>query len=291
MKKISEEFLKEYISKHIYADVLDYDMYKIFKIYSSLEITSDSNIMQAIEDFEKFWEENKKDIECLNPKDKPELEESIKQETSLLKIFISNSRTFAAKEFADIVHTISPSKDGKILDVGSGQYPYSSISLGQSEQNVYSMDRTFYISNQSLNAMNVNPVSCYFTANTPVDEYDFVVGRFPCSAIEHIVRNCVNANKPYFLQLCSCNAPILENEPKFEWLRWRDYLSSIDPNIKFLHSYAFNIDASPKNIHAVIKSLRVKKFHHSNPSRNRDSQSLVVLNPTIEKLIDEELNK
>ena len=76
MKNESREFLIDYIKKHTYSDVLDYDMFKIFKAYSSFELQSDDEIEQVIDEFSEF-EKAKFNVrdEIHSPEEEQEYEE------------------------------------------------------------------------------------------------------------------------------------------------------------------------------------------------------------------------
>ena len=264
MKNITKEFLMQYIERHPYKEALDYDMYRIFQYYSTLEIKSDNDIIRAIEDFKRFWQENLPLVKC-EKTSRLLLESSVMQEINQITQTVLNARSVPVEQFANIVDILTPAKHSSIFDVGSGKYPYSSIMLAEKNNIVTSIDRSFYLSNKSLERMKVKVVNAYFDDTTSVGNYDFVVGRFPCSAIEHIVGNCKKSNKPYFIQLCPCNAPVLENKTKFFWQRWQALLSSLDPNIQFFHNYAFNIDATPQQVESVIKQIRNRRYMSSTP--------------------------
>ena len=264
MKDASKEFLMHYIEKHPYEEALDYDMYRIFQYYSTLEIKSDNDVIRAIEDFKNFWQENLPLVKCEKSNRLP-LKNAVMQEINQITQTILDARSVPVEQFTNIVDILSPAKHSSILDVGSGKYPYSSIKLAEKNNIVTSIDRSFYLSNKSLERMKVKVVNAYFDNSTPVGNYDFVVGRFPCSAIEHIVETCTKSNKPYFIQLCQCNAPSLEKKTKFFWQRWQGLLTSLDPNIQFFHNYAFNIDATSQQVESVIKQIRSRRYMNSTP--------------------------
>lgn len=280
MKKVTQEILIGYINKHPEPEVFDFDMFRLFQYYSTLENINDSNIVQAIEDFKNFWLSNFHLIKC-SPLQKEELKTSIFQELDTIYQTITGARNQDVKTFANIVDTIAPVKCPNILDVGSGKYPYSSIVLAEKHDKVTSIDRGFIVSNKYLERINVKVINAYFNQNTNVDPYDFVVGRYPCSAIEHMVLRCAKANKPYFIQLCPCNAPNIQTTSKFFWQKWQYYLVSIDPNINFFHNYAFNLDMSTEQVKSVIKQIRgVQHLYESHPlNPNYESKKFFIKPP------------
>ena len=125
----------------------------------------------------------------------------------------------------------------RILDVGIGQIPYSSILLAHDNMGeIDTMDK-FTISNKSISNLNCNPHDEYFGSKTSVHDYDLVVANRACSAIEHIVANCVAQKRPYLIKLCACNAPDGTIES------WEDYLRAIDPQISYAQDdYAYDLD-------------------------------------------------
>ena len=284
-----------YIRKHPYQEVLDYDMYRIFQYYSTLEIRDDASVLRAINDFKTFWQENIYLVDCEEDK-RAELESSTMQEIDQIFQTVLDSRVLAVSQFSNIVDTVSPAKHSSILDVGAGKYPYSSILLAEKNYPITSIDRSFFLSNKCLEKMKVNVINAYFDNKTSVDNFDFVVGRFPCTAIEHIVDRCYKSNKPYFIQLCSCNAPITEPKPRFSWQRWQSMLSTIDPNIQFYHNYAFNVDATTAQIIDIIRQLRNRRYQSATPPLRPSyaAKARFIVNsplPTVSKLNEEELEK
>ena len=196
-------------------------------------------------------------------------------------------------KYAEIVKNLSPSKNSRILDVGTGTVPFSSILLGRDMPNISAMDEYFWFSDESLKNMNVTALKEYFTPKTPIDNYDMIVGRAPCTAIDSIVYLCSKYKKPYFIETCECNVPSLDyfyrkwgisksspaKQPEwqeamssnFKWIvedidvdeldwmmGWQKTLPELDKNINFYGSYAYNVGESSENVEKLIMLSKIK---------------------------------
>lgn len=254
MKESSMEFLQnalmqfEIKSKH--------DVFELFKLYSAVEIDSYSTVINSTNEFFDFLRQilpytNSRQAKCAIES----AEKTICSEVSRLSMH-SFEKTFA-KTVLDLSPT-SPDH-AHILDVGPGNMPISSLILGQEAKNVSAMDKEFIFAIESLKNMNVDAMENFFDENTKIDDYDFVVGRCPCSAIGHIVSKCKESNKPYFIELCNCAVPdrktYFRDKNGNELHTWKNVLPDIDPNVKFYDDYAFNLDASPEQVKKVIDKI------------------------------------
>lgn len=244
MDKISEEFLKEYIHSHVMGFNNDYDFVSLFKMYASFEVHSFDELISAPNKYADFLNKNIKII-----KHSPEIMSyrlpnliEIAREKLLAKIKSSMSK--AQEDYVNIVSTLAPNKNNShILDVGAGSIPYTAILFGERFKHASTMDREFFLNNDTLNNLNVTGIPRFFTQNTPVENFDIVVGKAPCTAIEHIVRNCAAAGKPYFIELCDCALPN-KHLHIAEWYGWKNILPGIDEYVKFYTTqvtYAFNL--------------------------------------------------
>lgn len=220
----------------------------LFYEYSGLEIDSYDKIINATNEFFDFLRSTK-DYQC----DKV-IAYMINHAS---KIITRKVNRFAYEnlghKFANTVLTLSPTKpeNAHILDVGPGIVPYSSLALGQEANKVSAMDEAFLFSNQALASMNVLAIEQFFDQNTNIDDYDFVVGSCPCTAIPYIVQKCKAKNKPYFLILCDCatyskNIHILDDFAKRKLYTWDKILPELDPQITLFEDYAFNLGDSPE---------------------------------------------
>ena len=202
---------------------------------------------------------------------------------SFESVFHESLNNTRAEGFVNVVCDLAPSKNIHLLDVGSGQVPYSSILFGQKFREVSSMDNEFVMSPMSLRKMNVYAHEEYFKTTTPIEQYNMIVGRSPCSAIDSIVYLCAKYKKPYYLVLCDCSIPtkefftkkynidpksISDVEPEtsladyLDYLKrykgtelpWQSLLPAIDSNIKFYGNVAYNIDASEQEVADIINT-------------------------------------
>ena len=254
MKDISKKLLDDAISNNFLLcrdDVVD-----LFTLYTGLEIDAYAKIIDASNEFFDYLEASD------NYYKNRQFQTAVKSaENYIANKMIKFSYNTFEKKFAEAVLEISPTKpeNAHILDVGSGKVPYSSLAMATEAKKVSSMDKDFLFAIESLKAMNVDALDMYFDATTPVDDYDFVVGKCPCSAIPHIVAQCVKANKPYFMELCNCALPnrkfYIRNNDFEESYSWKNVLPDVDPNIKFFDNYAFNLDASPEQIKKIVDDI------------------------------------
>ena len=271
MDKISEEFLKEYIASHTLGYDGDYNLISFFRMFAAFDVHSYEDLLNAPNKYADFLTKN---IYLINPGTKhtraelPEMIESARLHL-IRKIKLSSSKP--QKDFVEIVSELSPNKSSShILDVGAGIIPYSSILFGEKFKHASTMDKRFYLTPETLENMNVTPYDQFFDSTTPVDKFDIVVGKAPCSAIEHIVRNCAAAGKPYFIELCDCNIP---NKKIYlsEWHGWQDVLPEIDQYVQFYtaeSTFAFNLgDTNTSQVKKVIDKYIPPKVLSQAPSR------------------------
>lgn len=252
MRKECREFLENYISSNNYDDKSENSFYRIFKLYSAFEVRCQEDIKGAIDEFFEFF---------LKFLDSPILKRGYLEPVKLIHVKTKNLHryleapiTAGQKGYSKIIKTIAPrGSRSAILDVGAGLYPKSSIYLAKDIDSVSAMDKDFILSAESLKGMNVQAKEELFTSSTSVEQYDIVAGRFPCSAIIDIVSQCKKANKPYFLQLCDCKLPPNPAPLTNPIWTWKQVLTQIDPDIRFYNSCAFNIDASDKQMKALIE--------------------------------------
>lgn len=262
----------------------------LYTMYSSYEIDSYNHIVDATTDFFKFLTNSEP------YQNDPFVKTSINRATRIINRYISRFMNVnSGSSFAQTALELSPSNplDSHFLDVGPGFTPYSSLTLANSAKKVSAMDKDYLFSTTSLSAMNVDAQKKYFDGKTSVDEYDFVVGCRPCSAIPYIVSQCKSANKPYFLMLCDCaiydrNSPILDYFAKKGKFRWSEILPELDPNIKFCDEFAFNIDATPEQIKQVSSNKILRRISRITPKRSMPKLDLTT-NKNDTTQIDSEL--
>ena len=284
MKTKSAEILKDYILHHklnISNDKNKYNEFTymdLYRIYSSLEISSLKDLTLSAEDFKNFVIKNI-DSFSTDQQHKDSIDKLFKKTLLRIKYYSQYKRHKTQMIFADIIEQLAPSKNDIILDVGAGEMPFSSIFLAQ-DHPTYSMDKQFVLSDPTLQRLNIHPIHKYFNNQTPVDNFDLVVGRFPCSAIEHIVSQCSKNNKPYFIQLCDCNLPDTDKygNPVTDW---RDILPDIDNNIDFFQDYAFNIDANSQQVACAYMNASLK-YANLNSKKDKTIEICTVNEPKIQ---------
>lgn len=237
------------------GELTDNDINRLFDIYTSLEITKIEDLFRDHSGFYKFIGENLKFFQAESDLELNSIKSSaVKRVNGCFNDFSNKHYRFYRRyyeEFADLVdELVGHEKDVKILEVGGGTVPYSSILLSdRGYKDVTAID-DFYISPTCLSKLNVKSNRQLFNAKTSVKDYDVVVGRRPCSAISHIVKNCSSEDVPYLIRLCGCNAPFRNIE------QWKPILTKIDGDISYLSAYAYNLSnasfATPSDMSRII---------------------------------------
>lgn len=261
MKASTKSFLIDYILGHKYGRYCGYTFVDLFKMYSALEISGLSDINSAVVDFCDFIENHYHLVTCADPEYTKRLPIKVKA----VKYHFYNKFNIREKgdqkRFASIVETLAPNKKRtRALDVGASEFPYSSIIMASHFDHTTAMDRRFYLSEESLHSMDVDPLEKLFNAETDISNHDFIVGRFPCSAIEPIVKVCAKNNKPYFIELCQCKLPWPKDLPAGEYFGWENVLPAWDPHVKVVDGFATNIDATASQISKIISNQNFKKI-------------------------------
>lgn len=248
MKDTTRQVLLKLISKNDLP--LSY-VTKIFDAYTSLEI---SNMKDLEQDHSEIFDFVSKHIECFRECDQIEALVEARHRTNELKMFSNkNYITFrkTQENFAEeIERIVGFDKSTKILEVGSGYIPYSSMILGLDGYDISSMDN-FFVPAEFLKRFNVKSHRKLFNSVTKVKDYDIVVGRRPCSAILPLVKSCTESKVPYFVRLCGCELP------SKSVYGWRHILDKVDKDIQFNGAYAYNFSNAgfekPRRITEIIE--------------------------------------
>ncbi len=250
MKTKTYLILKDELRKHPYSTIGEYDIESLFKLYTETEVTNFKDLFNKnipIE-FKQFVQQHIDEMTGI-PRDEHGCIDlaNVRFALSLahkkcLPFSLLNDKLFEPikknqEDFTYYIEKLVGTDKLRILDVGSGQIPYSSILLAHDNMGeIDTMDK-FTISNKSISNLNCTPHDEYFGSKTSVHDYDLVVANRACSAIEHIVANCVAQKRPYLIKLCACNAPDGTIES------WEDYLRAIDPQISYAQDdYAYDLD-------------------------------------------------
>lgn len=244
----TQEYLKcrRYYLNHILKNPSAVGFEELYTMFSNFGIKSYEDLLNSSElflDFVNTQISSEDDFlsQTHQRKTKRRLDTFTTYLANHLKPVPSDQTNFASmvKEF------ITNKQKDRILDVGSGKIPHSSIQIAMECDHVSSMDHLM-LSEPCLKNLNVVAKPMYFTAHTNIDNYDYVVGQCPCSAIENIVKKCGKNNKGYFIQLCNCSLPANGDT-------WEDILPNYDSKIKFHLDYAYNLDASQSFVEKMIK--------------------------------------
>lgn len=196
-------------------------------------------------------------------------------------------RILEQRAFVDLVEDAVGDKHKHVLDVGPGIIPYSSIFLGQDFDNVDAMDKNFWLSEGALKILNVNAHSKCLTKDTNVEDFDIIVGRMPCSAIDTIVYLCSKYGKKYFIETCDCEMPspdvfykrwglerpfenIINSENKIEWFGWSTMLPELDKDIAFCGDFAFNVGNNNE-----CKKIIENNYHKQKKEESQESKSVI----------------
>lgn len=127
--------------------------------------------------------------------------------------------------FAKYIIKFLPKKpDAKILEVGCGRTAKLSRILAGKGFIMTSMDPK--VDSSLLNG--VTSIKAKFDYRRfDLSEYDFVIAQEPCDATEHIIRACINQNKPFIVSLCGVPHKLLSGEMPKSYEDWYDYLWKI----------------------------------------------------------------
>ncbi len=271
MDKLSEQFLKEYIATHTFGQNSDYDFMSFFKMFAAFDIKTMEDLTVSPIRYADFLTSNIKLINTESSYEAERLQTFIDHARRQIAAKIRLAMSRPQKEFTQMVTELSGlKKDSHLLDVGSGQIPYSAFLFGEHYDTVSTMDKDFYFANETMKNLNVNAIEQYFTGETSVAPFDIVVGKAPCSAIKHIVRTCAAQGKPYFIELCDCALP---NKKPYvvDWFGWQDILPEIDEYVKFYtasSTYAFNLgDVSVEQAKKVISQYDHPRVFKNAPAK------------------------
>lgn len=228
------------------------DVDRLFDIYLEGEIETVEDFHTEPKDFHSFIRNNLDSFDCHNDEEEfcvtSIAYDKVRAFKPVADKYFRVYRIYQEQFAKEVEELVDHDKSTRILEVGSGEVPYSSILLGRDGYNVTSMDN-FCVSEDCLAKFNVKSFRQMFNAKTSVKNYDIVVARRPCSAIENIVANCHREKIPYFMRLCGCNAP------GGHVSGWRNILSSIDEDIRYNAAYAYNLDGSDFNKPSKIQDL------------------------------------
>ena len=183
--------------------------------------------------FERYKKENPQELTDLEfAKLYKELSKAgIDSDAALDFILWCNDLPSRQEAFAKYLMKFLPKVPGtKILEVGCGRTARLSRILAEKGYTMTCIDPKVDVS--LLNG--IKAIRGKFDYRKfDLSEYDFVIAQEPCDATEHIVRACINQNKPFMISLCGVpHALISEKKSKKTKMltreEWYDYLCNID---------------------------------------------------------------
>lgn len=269
------EALLHFIKKHTLN--LDYTLHDLFMgFYAEEEFKDIDDLINGIDEFFDFFINHITDIKFDNSTIHADmLLKEIEDGREYIKNIYHQRNIKNQTRFTDsIINSLKTPSEISLLDVGTGFSAISSLLFAKKLKKVTAMDTHFMLSTLALKNMNVHIVHDYFNNETDISNYDIVVGRAPCSAIEPIVYNCSKHNKPYIIMLCDCNLkPQLKQNT--DSLGWENVLPQIDPNIKFSGDYAYNVQSLQFNDSLLKRfSIKLPKYENLKQSKNIKKSSI-----------------
>lgn len=251
----SENDLKQFIATHDFNSKQGYYIKDIFQMFMDVKVNNLQSFLSAPDDFCDFCSRN---IKLFNNKETniqvEKIVHLIYSYAEELKRFISTDAMENNRSYVNIVKSIVPFRSAKVLDVGAGRVPFSSIMLSEFYNKVQSLDCLYYPSVSTLQKLGIEALVGKFGYNSSLDGVDFVVGKTPCSAIAPIAKVCGEQGVPYLIETCECEVPRIvfdENKPCFGW---EDVLPNLDSGVKFYKGFAFHTHLSEDEVCSKINT-------------------------------------
>ena len=275
MNQESEEILKNFIIIHninSYDGFYIKDLYRLFMDYYVTDIDS------FLDSPDKFLEFCMQNISLFRNTERHLSQERIAQLISSyardLHQYISRERLNKHISYVNIVKELSPfGSKTKLLDVGPGRIPYSSMLLAKDFEKIKSMDSVYYPSITTLNKLGIDATFGYFSKDTNLNNIDLVVGQAPCTAFQAIAENCAKTQTPYFIEACGCCVPELKNpRADYECFGWEEILPAIDSKISFHKAFMFNLNLPANEVKSIINKhilpkIRLKPYTSKKQSK------------------------
>lgn len=256
MRKENREFIDSYLNVFTYSGIDS--LFELFKSYSTLDVFSLQDLKRSVNEFCDYIKDNASKIKTKDGYSEDVVIRALESFKRSIMVSIDRYLSDDYKNFANMVFELSPSKrKERVLDVGAGRIPSSSIWLAQNMKEVATIDNEFYLSGVSLKNMNVSAIESYFNCSTDVSNYSFVVGRCPCLAIRQMVKKCSEANIPYLIKLCDCDVRVANKYVNND-NAWRVVLPDYDKNVKFYKDFAYNLDVNEKQLASIIEKYDSK---------------------------------
>ena len=260
MKSINYILLSNELKKHECSLDGDYNLSNLFEFYADLELTTINDLLtkNVTKDFYNFIRSHEEYIKTNSKNPSRAIHSACIALT--YNCLRPDSRTYEKelnryKNFSKLVLSLTDNTQ-KILEVGAGKIPYSSIFTAMNGRQIDAMDM-IALPNAIMKNFNVGRKKEFFDNNTDISKYDIVVGSMPCSAIESIVKLCANQDKSYLISLCNCELPekpkYMEDDEPYSWI---NVLENYDSNIQQEGNFVFNINnKSKQEVSDIIKSI------------------------------------
>jgi len=251
MKEISRKFLDEYF-KYIYKHDGVMGLYDLYKIYSEFEVDDISQLKVSVSDFCDYLKNNIQKLRIRNDYPEAVFIRSIESFNRSIDSYMDRYLNDVYKRFAKLTYELSPSRrDEKVLEVGAGKIPSSSLWLRKDVSQVKTIDTEFYLSKSCLKNLGVDSEEKFFDKTSDIGDASFVVGRCPCTAIKYMVKKCANKNIPYLIKLCDCDI-VVPSRYSSSLNSWREVLRELNPENKIFRDYAYKLDVSEEQLKGVL---------------------------------------
>ena len=123
-----------------------------------------------------------------------------------------------------IAKKLSKHQEAKILEVGGGRTGRLSRFLSEKGFRMTCIDPRIELT--SANGIEfIKEKFDYRKFN--LSEYDYVVAQEPCEATEHVVRACINQDKPFMMSLCGVPHKLISGRTPKDQKEWYNYLLNI----------------------------------------------------------------
>lgn len=279
MKLETFEILNHELNSRNYESISEYGIHRLFDIYLTSEIETKEDLKKIrVEEFQDYIIRNLDKIkhnENMGGRPEATVEILVNLVRDFRKAHESSSINWdkGHREFSDTVKLMFPRyKYKSILDVGAGAIPTSSILLAEHYPSITTMDYSQDVPTTFLEHLGIKYHQGFFTPSTDISNYDAVVGRRPCKAIESIVENCSlasNQEKPFLIELCNCNFKGLGYKQLYNYLkdkynknlrmatRYRGWDEYFGEPITLIHN---NKELSDTEIKNIVTSTTYKGF-------------------------------
>ena len=129
------------------------------------------------------------------------------------------------ESFAEFISKkLSKNKGAKILEIGGGRTGRLSRFLAEKGFQMTCVDPQL-IMTDSCNIKYIKEKFDY--EDFDISMYDYVIAQEPCEAAEHVVRACINQNKPFMMILCGVPHKLISGQMPKDINEWYDYLVNV----------------------------------------------------------------